>query len=399
MSQSELETDGFWPTAVHAALLRAALADKTAAVAGWKRWQELTGYTDYEQVDFSCSRLLPAVYCNFVRHGIDDRWLPKIRGLYRYTWTRNMLRRNEVLQVIRELNAQQVRCLLLKGEALVLSDCFENAGARPMIDTDLLVAKSDLPAATAVLKSLGWMPRAEQMPPHLRHTETWRSPQGFELDLHFQLLPQPFREVALDVAARDAITRSVSGIDVLVQQPAELLLHLCVHGRIHAASGMPPFLWVADVHHLLATYGVKLDWSRLLQLATDYEMLLPVRDALGYMQREFDSAVPADWLAEARSRPLTAQGVRQFLRYCGLTAIPRSLGDLYRREVEAFLVHPCPSFSQFLAHRWILKVAQPVRVDWYRWRIEGHEALRQRISLRSDVQALLDETRRPRKVA
>src|ERR1039457_4533830 len=68
-------------------LLRAALLDGPAAASAFAAWRD---GLDMNDIDYGWSRLLPLVQRNLARSGIDDPWLPRMQGIRRLYWARNL---------------------------------------------------------------------------------------------------------------------------------------------------------------------------------------------------------------------------------------------------------------------------------------------------------------------
>ena len=147
---------GCWPSPVQVLLLRAALLDGAAAHAAWAGWKRATSL---EAIDPGSYRLLPLVYRNLLRAGVDGPLLATLREVYRDTWYRNQLALRDLAASFRALDAAGIPLMLLKG--LALSHVYyRDLGLRPMDDVDLLVPVEHAPAAAAVLHGLGWRSRA-----------------------------------------------------------------------------------------------------------------------------------------------------------------------------------------------------------------------------------------------
>ncbi len=165
---------GFWPGPRHRLLLHAALDEAEAAMKAWRRWRELVEFDDLDEPE---NRLLPLVYRNLGTQLADDPVVGRMRGVYRLTWTRNQLLASAGAEAVRELAAQGVPTLLLKGAALSLLN-YRDMGVRPMADVDVLVPPAQARIAMDCLLSAGWQagveqPRADDpRPPFLRNLES-----------------------------------------------------------------------------------------------------------------------------------------------------------------------------------------------------------------------------------
>lgn len=312
------ETRGLWPSEAHALLLDAALASPPAAEEAWRRWRARADFRRYEEIDWHTCRLLPAVYRHLSPQGVEDPWFPRMRELCRHMWARDLVRRRELRRALEILGAADVPVLLLKGEALLSGGYVPRDGRRTLIDSDVMVHAADLTRVADILGAHGWRSKHSTIDPGAkRHAYTWVSPEGFELDVHVRLLPVPFKALRFDTLAAHATTADLEGLAVRLPDATELLLNACVNGRTYVEQGPVPSLWVSDVALLTRQQTRPIDWERLLGLARAFDLVLPVRDALGYAKERFGVEVPEDWLSRARAIRLTGADVRPFLTWSG----------------------------------------------------------------------------------
>ena len=96
---------------------------------------KLTGKNISNQGSF---RLLPLLYINLQKQGVDDPVMGKLKGIYRQAWSKNQTLFHEMAGVIAHLQDAGIKTMLLKGASLSLL-YYKNNGARPMADIDVLV--------------------------------------------------------------------------------------------------------------------------------------------------------------------------------------------------------------------------------------------------------------------
>lgn len=202
---------------------------------------------------------------------------------------------------LRRLAAQGWDLLLLKGGALVLGGHVP-AGARPMLDLDLLVQPQHFAPALEVLLSQGWradtpLPRA--FPGDLLcadHSVDLVHPAGGALDLHFASLHEsrrPGMDEGLWTRSREV---SFQGVWLRIPSSTDLLFQVCVHG---CRRGGSPARWVEDATRLLYA-DVAPDWSLLLAEADLRRLALPLWASLDYLRQQ-GLPVPAEFLQRLRA--------------------------------------------------------------------------------------------------
>jgi hypothetical protein len=246
---------------------------------------------------------LPQLYRNLLQHGAADPWLGKLKGIYRYAWSRNQLMLGATAGVLAAFRAAGIETLVLKGVALAALH-YRDRGARPMDDIDVLVPWRHAAAAMGILEGRGWAPcLAGPAAVHIpyRHALGFRTPKGGELDLHWNVLLESCRPDGAESFWRAAVPLEVAGISTKALCPADQLLHVCVHGA--RWSSPPPIRWIADAMMVLQSAGAALDWSRLVEEAARRRLVVVAERALAYLVARLEARVPVDVLARLRAMP------------------------------------------------------------------------------------------------
>jgi hypothetical protein len=293
-----------WPTASQRLLLKAALGEGESALCAWEEWQAAN---DINNLDHASFFVLPQLFLNLRRLGVDHPGLETLRGIYRYTWCKNQKATRSFIEVLRLFEDCKITSVLLKGAPLVLFH-YEDLGGRLMNDIDLLIREVDLPAAAALLRDSQWR-LTKPLPPRdfvpFVHAASYTHPRWMELDLHWRAFTV---DCPPDVEARlwdRVLHREVQGLTVRMPDATDLLLLTCYHGRkgdVHTACR-----WVIDAAMLLKGTDSIIDWNALMERAEQTRLLVPLRDALTYLRQEFDAAVPDDVLQRAWGVPATPQ--------------------------------------------------------------------------------------------
>ncbi len=125
-------------------------------------------------------------------------------------------------------------------------------------DIDLLVAPDRIADATALLASLGYLPRVPASPRtsahifdwHQRHKESaWEKAKGeFHLDLHGRLADHPHLIPSLGMSSPRQSVAIASGIELPTLAADVLFAYLCVHG---ASSAWFRLKWITDLAALI----------------------------------------------------------------------------------------------------------------------------------------------------
>jgi hypothetical protein len=281
-----------WPSENQLLLLQAVLLQGDSARKAWEKWQL---QNDIANIDAGSFLVIPQLYLNLRRHGIDGTTVNKLRGVYRQTWARNETALRGLLNVIRILQQHAISSVTIKGMPLALF-YYEDPGARTMFDLDLLVAEADFPRAVDLFRRLGWstIHGGRDLPPEnvLQYYHAWslQSPEGLNVDLHRRVVSVDLPPACdVDVMSR-AVNRSYRDLTLKVPDSADMLLVSCLNARKtepHAACRCVVDL-VTQLNH---PSGVP--WDDLLSRAEVIGQMVPVADALTYVHRHFSAPVPS----------------------------------------------------------------------------------------------------------
>jgi hypothetical protein len=284
-----------WPDELQTSVLRAALCDPDTATREWRALRDHLVLDD--MWDPEIHRLLPLVRQNLVAAGIDDDDFPRMRGIQRRTWFENQRRIHAVLPVLEELQRAGVELILLKGLPLALL-YYEDVSLRPMADVDVLVPYDAFDLTLDLLEADGWsdvlvLPRDRRR--RMYHGAGMTHPDGRSLDVHWQLalpfvLPHAERESSDDFY-RAAVPIRVGELDLLTLNPADMLLHLVVHGLWSGSAAN--VRWCADATTVVNHAGDALDWDRVLDQTVRRDLVIPVSNGLRFIDDVCDAPVPA----------------------------------------------------------------------------------------------------------
>jgi hypothetical protein len=171
---------------------------------------------------------------------------------------------------------------------------YDDAGARPMSDIDLLLREEDVPAALHQLAVLGYA--TDQ--PFGYFGEVVARKQGSlaaDIDLHWNLvgLPHYLARVPVDWAWQTARPVGVGGAAGRVLGPEAQILHLCAHLVLQHRNQPLRLLWLQDVAEVLHFHREEIDWGDLLQRAQAYDLVLPLQQVLPLVAGALGAPVPA----------------------------------------------------------------------------------------------------------
>jgi hypothetical protein len=294
-------TGDIWPDETQELLLRTALLPPAASAAAWAAARPRI---DVHRLPGELHRLIPLLSKTLAAQGVDDPELPRLKGVYQFSWYRNQLLLADGAALVAALEAAGVRTMLLRGAAMALAH-HRDVGVRPMNDLDLLVPPDQVGRGRQVAGAEGWRTTPATEPLERREAAaTLRNDEGRVVRLHWQ----PSRNVSLRGAAREALWRrsaaaSVNRASTRVPSAADHVVLACIDGA-RANSGST-LRWITDAVLLMRTPG--LDWDVVVAEARRHHVSLLIGEALRYLVQALDADVPGDVLAELAATPTTAR--------------------------------------------------------------------------------------------
>jgi len=347
-----------WPDERQRMLLRAALSPGDVAAKAWNEWLETGSLDDIDGPSFA---LLPAVWRNLRSNEGSLPEAGRLKGMYRRTWYQNQVMVHGAAGAARALGEAGVPVVALKGLPLLLH-YYNDLGARPMNDVDLLVPEDRAVEAARIIEGLGWKP---ELKPGISmadavavlHGSVFHHPGRGDLDLHWHAIEECCRAGDDELAVANAQPLVVEDVEVRMFAPADLLLHICIHG----SRGYPQRVvrWVLDAAVVIEVSGDGMDWGRLVAEARRRRLTLATERSLEYLQEEFSVPVPleaTEALAKARRSMIEkmdyrAQGSRPTITWSIIRDVAR-----YLRQSRGQPAWKRPGgFLRYLQHLWGLE--------------------------------------------
>lgn len=258
--------------------LRAALAPPEQAHTAWctliseVTWMDLPDriYRCLPSIAVALSCQAPGVHTALT----DESTVPhaaRLAGVYRSTWTDNILRVRTISPIFDALDSQEVDYRVLKGAAVcALTDRW---GVRRMGDIDIAVGTHQVREAMQALRDSGYTPRffrrvSSRRPPKAM---CWEGPDGAVLDLHVchgttrapwtraSIIDRMLDQPALRVFSQNRFWKLPS--------PEAMIVHAVHHADVGAAASDHAQA-ILDIARLLP----HCDMNRVMALATDVNL-------------------------------------------------------------------------------------------------------------------------------
>jgi hypothetical protein len=286
-------------------LLRGALCEPgEAAIAAeqWLKSDEAAGSGRlFEGLESGSRRLLPLLYHN-VKGTLSTGLGERLKEVYLEYWASNQKTFRALETSLMWFQANHIPTLVLKGVALSLLH-YPNSGLRPTCDADVLIPEEQASDVLNMLLREGWsseyLSSSSKAPPSSSifrniHGLNLTRPGCGDLDVHWHVLHSSLFPDADRPFWNDSVALRVRSADTRALNPSDQLLHACVHG--FARSVVAPIRWVADAVTVLRTSSV--DWHRVLYIAGELRVTLPLGLTLSFLKECFQAEVPEDILEE-----------------------------------------------------------------------------------------------------
>jgi hypothetical protein len=296
--------------------------------------------------------MLPLVWWTLSRHGVEDRLLPRLKGVYRNSWVQATRRVAMAEDLLSALSREGIPTLCLKGLALGLA-YYPRPALRPMNDIDIAVPRFQFAQAREILVARGFSAHGVR-DPVLHHAMQLSHPADGEVDLHWHVLAKCHRRSADAHFWSQALPLAVGSETTLQLSPTDALIHALAHG-LHW-NPFPPMRWIVDCVMILRSSSM-IDWGRVANFARRFRFEMHFALGLATLRHSFNQAIPAEVLQQLGKRSNVIETIellasraesdksawRQVRR--GIGAVRLMLGDDKRRVAEAFLG------KLFLRHR------------------------------------------------
>jgi hypothetical protein len=269
-------------------LLQAALLKGFDATKAWQEWKSTVDVEGH--LDNGSFRLLPLLYMNLKRHGIEDPFIDKLKGIYRKAWYKNQTLFYDMGKIIRYFHDAGIKTMLLKGAPLTVLH-YKNYGVRPMADIDILIPRFQVSLAFDLLYRAGWKPEDPFNEGDLLYDRSrmFKAHSGTELDLHWRPFAGCQESYVKDFWV-GAVPLALADVSTLSPNSTDMLFHVIIHGVIWNPE--PPIRWIADAMSLINSPNAEIDWMRLINQAKRHRVCLRVKEGLNYLHARFQARVP-----------------------------------------------------------------------------------------------------------
>jgi putative nucleotidyltransferase-like protein len=287
----------FWPSERQKLLLRTAFAGGEASAAAWR---SLRPRPDLDRLELGSFPLLPLVQRQLERLGVEDPYMPRLAGIRRRTWYLNQLQLDALAPALRVLVDAGAEPVVVGGWQYPAHYYDGDFGLRPVEGLEVLVRQGRTDVCAHTLEAHGFV----SSPGAAGGAACLVGPNGHTCTLQDRVAREfsvPERGIDFEDPWDETIEISLGETRTRVLAPSDELVRLCLAG---ARATVPPnVLWLADALAVLQASGDALDWERVARHALRLRAMLRLRDALVYLRRELDAAVPEAVVSELEATP------------------------------------------------------------------------------------------------
>lgn len=323
---------GWLPTPQQQILLAAALLPQEQAADAWNEWcREVDFENDF--IDHGSFRLFSLVYRNLVSYDQDLPEMTRLAGIYKRGWYLNQLIASGCREIFRDFDKAGIRWMLLKGIP-VGQLYYDDVGARPMSDADVLIYPDDMQQALQLLYSGGFIAETHDGSVsagcfNIVHSVGFEKKEHIELDVHSRVFRNNYSGSLTQDIWNQADSFNYNGHAVKTLSPEYHLVHTCAHG--FAWNSMPPIRWIADAVKILSTTDI--NWTRLVDSAIRFDLHADIVQSLEYLRDVWGQSIPDQVIAELKRAPTST--VKKKL----LLAVSRPQRSPLRRLYRLWIRH------------------------------------------------------------
>jgi hypothetical protein len=287
-----------FPNVAQTQVLTAIFAPEAKARSAFHAWR--TALDLQSPFDSEVFRLLPLLYLRLQELEIEDDLMPRLKGVYRHAWVRNIQLLDETSPAVAALERAGIPTLVLKGAPLALR-FYSKQAARPIVDLDMAVPRERLADAIRVLLAAGWIsPRVNAGAISVAHTAIFSNARGKKLDLHWGILGETRGKPIETLFWETAWPLDLNGVSTRMLDPALAVAHALVHGL--RTNPVRSVRWVADILTIVR-HGAELDWDLLVAFGRAAQLARRIYIGLTFIHRRFDAPIPTETLGDLAESP------------------------------------------------------------------------------------------------
>ena len=284
--------------AQHRAFIQACLAPPDDLIAAL---DECFADAEPRDVDHAAQQLFGHLYRRLDTEGLDHRTRPSLHRAYMHTWhntQRLLFNARPLFARIEELTGRPP--LVLKGGAMASSAYYDDLGVRPVMDLDVFVERSRVPALVDWATADGWMVSKGLDTSDIfivHHAIDLENGSGGAVDIHWALLVQSRDNDGDRRLADGAVDARLGDVDVRILRPTDQLFHTAAHAKPEGIRHL------VDVATIVRRHADTIDWSALVDEVIGRRTITYAEQTLSQAEEAMPGTVPPAALARLRAAP------------------------------------------------------------------------------------------------
>ena len=245
---------------------------------------------------------------------------PDISDSLRSTFMMNIARNTRFTEampkVLKVLNRQNIKTVLLKGLALELS-VYGNSGLRQMSDVDILVARENCLRAREILMDQGFISYPVKSVFHKaiithtgKHLPTL-SRNGFAIDVHHELFSVS-KNALTNILYANSVETEIKGEKTFIPEAQIFFLYLVKHLWFHEMTNESQLRLYTDLVVLIEKYGDRIINHEMLGYAEQADMSEILASRLNPLRNLWGISYP-DWLNDFIAKWSNPDSIRNFI--------------------------------------------------------------------------------------
>ncbi|MDF1513030.1 MAG: nucleotidyltransferase family protein, partial [Anaerolineae bacterium] len=318
-----------WPTTIQEQLLQAVLLSGTKGLTAWENWLKNVSFFE-DPLQGGTYQLLPLLYRNLRRLGVDDAFSGRLRGIVRNTWTRNQLHIQQLIPVFTALCDAGIPLLLLGKTALYFATYADDSTIL-LGESDFAVSEADLNKAHVLILNTGLWSEIEDRDikqPGNRHRSSWRYKNRYDYILHVRC-HMPMRMYEDNTIFTRAVPVVIQDMAVRALNPTEQLVVLCLDGLF--ISRMLTIEWIAHIVNILNSSKTDIDWAYLIDFIQQHKLVFAFRTILHYTAQKLGASIPKRYLDTLADLPVRGFEKREWHAIVNARSGPGSRVQRLRR--------------------------------------------------------------------
>jgi hypothetical protein len=260
---------------------------------------------DYFRIMANAHGVAALVWHNLEKHKLTATIPDEVSAILRrsllMSLSRNTFNTETLGNLLRLLNAEKIKTVLLKGMALENS-VFGNAGLRQMSDVDILISRGECIRARNILMQNGFesLPVKSFLHDFILDYTGKHLPSllknGTSVEIHHELFGGK-NNVLTSMFYKSSYEIKISGEKVWIPQPQIFFLYLIKHLNMHEMNNESQLRLYTDLVILIEKHSDEIFNTDLLTLASQANMSVILANHLAPLRKFFGISFP-EWMNE-----------------------------------------------------------------------------------------------------